>query len=163
LLCALLDLFRAGGGDRYLESALVVAEELRARFFDPRTHELFFTPGGDPTLVLRLSSDSDGATPAASGLAVLGLVRLNSRTGRADCAEIGDAVREREGPVASRAPLYLPTLVRAAALREAELGVAVVLGAPDDARTQALAARARALLGPEDAIVVVTPGAPAAW
>jgi uncharacterized protein len=163
LLCALLDLFRAGAGDRYLEAALVVAEELRARFFDPRARELFFTPGGDPTLVLRLSSDSDGATPAASGLAVLGLLRLASLTGRADLAEVVDAVLEREGPVASRAPLYLPTLVRAAALREAEPGVAVVLGAPADARTQALAARARALLGPEDAVVVVTPGAPPAW
>ena len=163
LLCALLDLFRAGGGERYLDSALVVAEELRARFFDTRTRELFFTPGGDPTLVMRLSSDSDGATPAASGLAVLGLLRLASLTGRADFAEIADAVLEREGPVASRAPLYLPTLTRAAALREAEPGVAIVLGPPGDARTQALAARARALLGPEDAVVVVTPGAPPAW
>jgi uncharacterized protein YyaL (SSP411 family) len=163
LLGGLLDLHRAGAGDRYLEAALVVAGELRARFFDPRARELFFTPGGDRTLVLRPSSDSDGATPSASGLAVLGLVRLASLTGRADLAEVADAVLEREGPVASRAPLYLPTLVRAAALREAEPGVAIVLGAPDDARTQALAARARALLGPEEAVVVVTHGAPPAW
>ena len=163
LLCALLDLSRAGGGDRYLEAAAVVADELRARFFDPRTRELFFTPGGDATLVMRLSSDSDGATPAASGLAVLGLVRLGSLSGRSDFSEIAEAVLEREGPVASRAPLYLPTLTRAAALREAEPGVAIVLGAAADPRTQALAARARTLLGPEDAVVVVTPGARPAW
>ena len=130
LLQALLDLHRAGAGDRYLEAALVVADELRARFFDPRSRELFFTPGGDPTLVLRPASDSDGATPAASGLAVLALVRLVALTGRPELAEIVDAVLEREGPVASRAPIYLPTLVRAAALREAEPGVALVLGDP---------------------------------
>jgi uncharacterized protein len=163
LLGGLLDLVRAGGGERYLESALVVADELRARFFDAKTGELFFTPGSDGTLVVRLSSDSDGATPAASGLAVLALLRLASLTGRAEYAQIVDAVIAREGPVASRAPMVLPTLVRAAALREAELGVAIILGAPDDARTQALAARARSLLGPEDAVVVVTPGAPPAW
>src|SRR5258705_510034 len=70
---------------------------------------------------------------------------------------------QREGPVASRAPLYLPTLTRAEALRESQLGVAIIMGAPSDARTQALAARARSLLGPEDAVVVVDPAAPPRW
>jgi uncharacterized protein YyaL (SSP411 family) len=163
LLQGLLDLHRAGAGDRYMEAALVVAEELRTRFFDPRTRELFFTPSGDPTLVLRPSSDSDGATPAASGLAVLALVRLVALTGRAEFAEVVDAVLEREGPVASRAPMYLPTLVRAAALREAEPGIALVLGDPAHEMTHALAARARALLGPEDAVVVAAPGATPKW
>ncbi|HTO53283.1 MAG TPA: thioredoxin domain-containing protein [Myxococcota bacterium] len=163
LLGALLDLHRAGAGDRYLESALVVAGELRTRFFEARSGELFFTPGGDRTLVMRPTSDSDGATPSASGLSVLELCRLASLTGRAELRELVDAVIAREGPVASRAPLYLPTLVRAAALRDAELGVAIVLGPPDDPRTQGLAARARMLLGPEDAVAIVTPGAPPAW
>jgi hypothetical protein len=163
LLRALLDLHRAGAGDRYLEAALVVAEELRERFFDPRSRELFFTPGGDSSLVLRPSSDSDGATPAASGLAVLALLRIAELTGHAEFAEVVDAVIEREGPVASRAPLYLPTLTRAAALRDAQLGVAVILGPPEDERTRALAARARTLLGPEEAVVVVDPAAPPIW
>ncbi|MFI5316317.1 MAG: thioredoxin domain-containing protein [Myxococcota bacterium] len=163
LLGALLDLHRAGAGDRYLESALVVGAELRARFFEPRSRELFFTPDSDATLVLRPASDSDGATPAAAGLGVLALVRLAELTGRADFAEVADAVIEREGPVASRAPLHLPTLVRAAALRATQLGVAIVLGATGDPRTQALAARARTLLGPEDAVVVVDPDSPPAW
>ncbi len=163
LLGALLDLYRAGAGDSYLESALTVADELRARFFDPKSRELFFTPGSDGTLVFRPSSDSDGATPSASGLAVLALTRLAELTGRADHWEIVDAVLEREGPVASRAPLYLPTLTRAAALRDAGLAVAIVLGPAADSRTQALAARARTLLGPEDAVVVVDPAAPPKW
>jgi len=163
LLGALLDLHRAGAGDRHLEAALAVAEELRARFFDPRTGELFFTPGTDSTLVFRPASDSDGATPAASGLAALGLVRLAEVTGRAEFAEVVDALIEREGPVAGRAPIYLPTLVRAAALREAQLGVAIILGKPGDPRAEALAARARSLLGPEDAVVVVDPDAPPRW
>jgi hypothetical protein len=38
-----------------------------------------------------------------------------------------------------------------------------VLGACDDARTNALAARARRLLGPEDAVVIVPPGETPAW
>jgi len=146
-----------------VEAAIAVAEEIRTRFFDPRTRELFFTAGSDQTLVFRPSSDSDGATPSAAGLAVLGLLRLAELTGRADLAEIVDAVSEREGPVASRAPIYLPTLVRAAALRETQIGVAIILGPQGDPRSEALANRARALLGPEDAVVMVTPGAPPRW
>jgi uncharacterized protein len=163
LLGALLDLYRASAAERWIEAAGAVADEIRTRFYDAGKRELFFTPGGDSTLVFRPSSDSDGATPSASGLAVLGLVRLGELTGRAELAEIVDAVIEREGPVASRAPIYLPTLVRAAALRETQLGVAVIVGAPDDPRTQALAARARTALGPEDAVVVVAPDAPPRW
>ena len=163
LVLALLDLQRADGDARWVEAALAVASELRARFFDPKTRELFFTAASDATLVLRPTSDGDGATPAGAGLAVLALLRLVELTGRADLREVAEAVLEREGPVASRAPLYLPTLTRAAALHASGFGLALVLGAPDDARTQALASRARALLGPEDAVVIVTPGAAPSW
>src|SRR5258706_441840 len=108
-------------------------------------------------------AESGAAGPAPSGLAVLALLRIAELTGRADLAEVVEAVIERQGPVASRAPLYLPTLTRAAALRESQLGVAIILGPQSDARTHALAARARSLLGPEDAVVVVDPAAPPEW
>ena len=163
LVLALLDLHRADGDPRWVESALIVADELRARFYDATKCELYFTSASDATLVLRPASDGDGATPAGAGLAVLALLRLCELTSRADLREVADAVLEREGPVASRAPLYLPTLTRAAALHESGLGLALVLGAADDARTQALASRARQLLGPEDAVVIVPPGANPAW
>jgi len=163
LILALLDLQRADGDARWVEAALVIADELRARFYDPKSRELFFTSASDATLVLRPTSDGDGATPAGAGLAVLALLRLVELTGRADLRDVAEAVLEREGPVASRAPLYLPTLTRAAALHETGLGIALVLGTPGDPGTEALAARARQVLGPEDAVVIVPPGAPPAW
>jgi len=163
VILALLDLYRADGDARRVESALALADEIAARFYEPDSRSLYFSPRGDGTLVFRPDSDGDGATPAAAGLSVLALLRLAELTGRTDLHAIADAVLEREGPVASRAPLYLPTLVRAAALHESGLGVALILGAPADPRAQALAARARALLGPEDAVVLVDPAAPPAW
>ncbi len=163
LALALLDLHRADGDPRWVEAASVVADELRARFYDPVKRELYFTAASDATLVLRPSSDGDGATPAGAGLAVLALLRLFELTAKPELREVFEAVFEREGPVASRAPLYLPTLTRAAALHETGLGFALVLGEPGDPGTQALAARARALLGPEDAVVIVPPGAPPTW
>jgi len=46
--------------------------------------------------------------------------------------------------------------------RERGLSVAVIVGAPDDPRTAALADRARRVLLPEDAVLVAAPGASAA-
>ncbi|MCZ6714515.1 MAG: thioredoxin domain-containing protein [Deltaproteobacteria bacterium] len=163
LLCALLDLHRAGGGDRYLEAALRTADAMRERFFSSDTRDLFFTAGEDSSLILRPVSDADGATPAAAGLAALGLVRLSELCGRSDLREIAQSVIEKQAALANRVPVQVPTLVRAAALLDLGMGVALVLGAPEDPRSQALAARARALLGAEDAVVVMSPDAAPPW
>ena len=161
LLCALLDLSRAGADHAYVDAAVRLAEAIRDRFFDAAAGDLFFSAGNDSTLPHRPGTDSDGATPAALGLAVLGLVRVASLTGRADLAEVAERVLANHAALATRAPLHMPTLVRAAALSEAGPGVALVLGDAADPRTRALAARARAVLGPEDAVVVGP--TPPAW
>ncbi len=163
LLCALLDLQRAGADDRYLDEALEVAAAIRTGFFSPEKADLFFAREGDATLVYRPSSDSDGATPAANGLATLGLVRLAELTGRAELRKLVDAVLETQGPMAQHLPAAAPTLLRAGALRETGLGLALVLGDPDDPRTLALARRGRELLTSEDAVVIAHPGNPPGW
>ena len=62
-LCALLDLHRAGGPDRFASLAVAVAETIRERFFDAAERRLFFSSGDDPALPLRPQSDSDGSNP----------------------------------------------------------------------------------------------------
>ena len=163
LLCALLDLARAGGADRYLGAALTLADAICERFFSAEEGDFFFAGAEDSTLVLRPKSDSDGATPGAAGLAALGLARLAALTGRERYGEVVDAVLATQAPLARRVPQAAPTLLRAAALHEHGLGVALVLGPATDARTHTLAARARTLLGSEDAVVLVAPDAPPAW
>jgi len=163
LLCALLDLHRAGGSDHYMEAALRVAEAIRDRFFNPEARDLFFVPEGNASLILRPGSDSDGATPAAAGLATLGLVRVAELCARADLRKVVEAIIETQGPLVEQVPLQFPTLVRAAALLECGMGVALVLGSPQDPRSQALAARARQLLGPDEAVVLTDPAAVPAW
>jgi uncharacterized protein YyaL (SSP411 family) len=159
LLCALLDLHRAGGADRYLAAALELAEGIRARFFDRAAGKLWFSSGEDSSLVRRPQSDGDGATPAASGLAALGLVRAAALSGRAELREVVDAVLAEAGQLAERVPLALPTLIRAGALREQEPGLALVIGAPDAPAARALAERARQLLGSDEAVLIAAPGA----
>jgi uncharacterized protein YyaL (SSP411 family) len=91
-LAALLDLHRAGCGERWLGLALDVAEEIRARFFDPAENDLFFTPADGESLVHRPRSDHDGATPHSAGLAVVGLLRASTLSGRRELRATAERV-----------------------------------------------------------------------
>jgi hypothetical protein len=161
LLEACLDLYRAGAGDRFAARALELAREIRARFYDPNERDLFLTPSDGEPLVHRPRSDNDGATPHAAGHALLGIARVAELSGDADLAALTRAVLATHAFALERAPHAFPTLLRAAALRERGLSVAVVVGEPDDSRCAALLAAARHALAPEDAVVAVRPGAPA--
>jgi hypothetical protein len=159
MLEACLDLHRAGAGDRWLAAGVALARDLCARFFDPQEHDLFLTPSDGERLVHRPRSDHDGATPQASGLAVLGLLRAGSLTGDAELHRVADAVLTGHAQVLDRAPHAFPTLARAALLAERGTSVAVIVGAADDPATAALAIRARRVLNPEDGVLLAAPGA----
>ena len=110
--------------------------------------------------IFRPGSDPDGATPAAGGLAALGLARIASIGEREDFERAARSIVARDGPIADRQPTAFPTLVRAAAFLDAGGGLGLVLGDADDPGARALAARARRLLGPDDAIVITHPDTP---
>ena len=159
LLDACLDLHRAGAGDAALAIALHLAHEIGDRFIDPLSGAVYYTPVDGEPLVHRPRSDHDGATPAAAGLAAIGLVRLAGLSGLAPFREQADRLIAAESASLEQAPHAFPTLLRAIALRARGLSVAVIVGRADDAMTRALATRARQVLRPEDAIVVAPPGA----
>ena len=161
LLEALLDLHRAGAGERFLAEALAIADAVALRFYDADEGDLYFTPVDGEPLVQRPRSDHDGATPGSTGWAVLGLLRAATLSGRGDLRRIALRVLRTHALVLERAPESEPTLARAALLAESGLSVAVIAGDPDAAATRALASRARFVLGPEDGVVVVRPGSPA--
>jgi hypothetical protein len=161
-LAALLDLHRAGCGERWLALGLEVAEEIRTRFFDADENDLFFTPADGEALVHRPRSDHDGATPHSAGLAVVGLLRAATLSGRRELRTTAERVLRTHAFALERAPFSLPTLARAGAWAERELSVAVVIGDEADPRTAALAQAARRALGPEEAVLVAAPGATSA-
>ncbi len=154
LLAALLDLYRAGAGDRHLGMALEVAEDIAARFFDRERADLFLAPEDGERLVHRPRSDHDGATPHSAGLAVMGLVRAADLSGRGGLREVADAVLRSHAFAVEKVPPAYPTLLRAACLAERGSAVAVVVGDAGSADLRALATRARRLLAPDDAVVV---------
>jgi len=161
MLEACLDLHRAGAGARYLDDALGFARDIASRFYDEDEGELYLTPSDGEALALRPRSDHDGATPHSPGLAVLGLLRAAAISGDAGLARVAERVIRAHAFVLERVPSAFPTLVRAADLAERGLDVAVIVAAPDDPASAALAARARSVLPPEAAVLCVAAGASA--
>jgi uncharacterized protein YyaL (SSP411 family) len=160
MLTALLDLHRAGAGPRYLDAALRFADDLALRFFDADEGDLFLTPSDGESLAERPRSDQDGATPHSTGLAVLGLLRAATLSGSEPARRVAETILRTHAFLLERAPGAFPTLARAAAWGERGLSVAVVVGRPDDPVRAALAHRARRVLAPEEAVVVVDPAEP---
>jgi uncharacterized protein YyaL (SSP411 family) len=161
LLGACLDLQRAGAGDHYLERAEWLATEILERFANQEAGILYLTPGDAGGLIHRPRSDHDGATPDASGLALLGLTRLAALSHSKEIEAFVDRAISEQSLYLERAAHAFPTLLRAVALRARGTSVAVIVGDPGAAQTHALADRARRVLRPEDAVLVAKPGAPA--
>jgi uncharacterized protein YyaL (SSP411 family) len=161
LLEACLDLHRAGAGDRFWSAAAAVADAVVARFFDEEEGDLYLTPSDGEPLVQRPRSDHDGATPHSTGVAVHALLRAAALAGSATWRSVAERTLTSHAFALARAPEAFPTLARAARLLEQGTSVAVVVGDPSAVETRALAARARSVLGPADAVLVCAPGSPA--
>jgi uncharacterized protein YyaL (SSP411 family) len=158
MLEACLDLHRAGAGERFLRAALGFAQDVADRFYDDAEGDLFLTPTDGERLAVRPRSDHDGATPHSPGLAVLGLLRAAAISGDVALARVTERVLRSHAFVLERVPSSYPTLVRAAAIAERGLDVAVIVGPDGDPARAALAAGARTTLAPEAAVLCVTAG-----
>ncbi len=158
LLEACLDLHRAGAGNRYFEAALALAEDIAMRFFDLDQGDLFFSPDDGERLVSRPRTDHDGATPQSTGLAAMGLVRVAALGDRADLQNVVDRLFRTHALALQRAPEAFPTLSRAVLASQRGICVAVIVPGDDAGGAETLAAGARRILRPEDAVIVSSAG-----
>lgn len=76
LIQGLLDLYEATFDVDWLHFALDLQETLDRLFYDATNGGYFSGTGADPTILLRMKEDNDGAEPAASSVAALNLLRL---------------------------------------------------------------------------------------
>ena len=104
LIMGLLELFQANGDPQWLEWALALQRTFDELFWDPVDGGWFSTTGKDPTVLLRMKEDYDGAEPAASSVAVLNLLVLSHLLGQEGAAADDEEKIERTlGVFAARA------------------------------------------------------------
>jgi hypothetical protein len=77
LIFGLLELFQADPDPVWLEWAIALQQRQDELFWDDAAGGWFSTTGQDPTVLLRLKEDYDGAEPTPSSVSVLNLVLLS--------------------------------------------------------------------------------------
>ncbi|KAI4301364.1 hypothetical protein L6164_034651 [Bauhinia variegata] len=82
LISGLLDLFEFGGGINWLVWAIELQESQDALFLDKEGRGYYNTPGEDPSVLLHLKEDHDGAEPSGNSVSAINLIRLASMVTR---------------------------------------------------------------------------------
>ncbi|XP_057461629.1 uncharacterized protein LOC130751906 [Actinidia eriantha] len=78
LISGLLDIYEYGGGIFWLVWAIELQDIQDELFLDKKGGGYFNTAGEDPSVLLRVKEDHDGAEPSGNSVSVINLVRLAS-------------------------------------------------------------------------------------
>jgi uncharacterized protein len=77
LVAGLVELFQADSDPVWLEWAMTLQRRQNELFWDEAAGGWFSTTGRDPSVLLRMKEDYDGAEPTASSVSVLNLLALS--------------------------------------------------------------------------------------
>lgn len=78
LISGLLDLYEYGGRTDWLSWAIDLQATQDELFLDREGGGYFNTPGEDPSVLLRVKEDNDGAEPSGNSVSSINLIRLSS-------------------------------------------------------------------------------------
>jgi uncharacterized protein YyaL (SSP411 family) len=76
LIAGLLDLYEADFDTAHLQWAVELQAKMDSLFWDPEHGGYFSVSGKDPTILLRMKEDYDGAEPSPNSIAAMNLLRL---------------------------------------------------------------------------------------
>jgi uncharacterized protein YyaL (SSP411 family) len=154
LIWGLLELFQAGGGPEWLAWAIALQRQQDEKFWDEREGGWFSTTGEDPTLLLRLKEDYDGAEPAASSVAALNALKLAYLTGDDSMRRKVERTLGRYGPRAGAAGRQIPMMMCALSAWHAGYSQVVIVGPQASPLKQELARHHL----PFAIVIPITPG-----
>jgi hypothetical protein len=160
LIWGLLELVQATGDARWLSWAQALQARQTELFFDRLDGGWFSTTGEDPTVLLRLKEDYDGAEPSAASVAVRNLLTLAHLTGDQAYRAAAERALERYGTEIGRVARVMPLMLSNLAVWHAPATEIVIVGDRADERTLALEREAAERHLPFAVVLPVAPGAP---
>ncbi len=163
LIQGLLDLYEAGFDVRWLQWAEKLQTKMDELFWDTERGGYFNSRADDPSVILRLKEDYDGAEPAPNSVAALNLLRFDWMLGTTGARDKALRTIEALRPHWSRAPHALPQLLVAVELALETPRTVVLAGDPGAADFRALAAVLHEKLGPRRAILAADGGEGQRW
>lgn len=140
LIQGLLDLYETDFDARWLEWAVQLQEKQNALFLDPARGGYFANTSDDPSLLLRLKEETDGAEPSPNSIAVRNLARLSEMTQRPEWRELAERNARAFSAQLQRDPTAMPLLLTGLGWLESSPKQILILG---DASSPAAARLAR--------------------
>ncbi|HEY7790483.1 MAG TPA: thioredoxin domain-containing protein [Vicinamibacterales bacterium] len=146
LIFGLLELVQTDGDPQWLEWAIVLQRRMHEIFWDDAEGGWFATSGDDPTVLLRLKEEYDGAEPAAASLAAQNLLTLAHLTGDAAYLTQVEQVLGAFGVRLRRQSRAVPMMLAVlstwhAQARSEQIAIVGRAGAPDTEALRATAGR----------------------
>jgi hypothetical protein len=138
LVQACLDLYEGTFDSAWLAEAERLQDRQVERFWDVAGRGFWETPGDDPSVLLRMKEDYDGAEPAAGSVAALSLLRLAQLTDRGDLRERARLTLEAFSRRLRELPQALPAMLAALGDALGKPRQVVIAGSPGADDTQAL-------------------------
>jgi uncharacterized protein YyaL (SSP411 family) len=163
LIQGLLDLYEADFDVAWLQWALELQKKQDALFGDPAHGGYFSVAEGDPSILLRMKEDHDGAEPSPNSVAAMNLLRLAQLT---DDRSLHERAVKTIGAFAdqlARMPSTLPQLLCALDASLAKPRQIVIAGKPAAADTRALLREVHAKYLPNKLVLLADSGAGQAW
>ena len=154
----LLELFQSGGNPHWLEFARLLQRRQDEQFWDAEHGGWFSTTGDDPSVILRMKEDYDGAEPSPSSVAVFNLLMLAHLTNEAELFDRIDRTLKMFGPRIGQVARAVPMMMSALSTYHAGVAQVVIVGEPGDESTEALMREAVEKYDPFSVIVPVQPG-----
>ncbi len=111
MIQGLLDLYEATLDSNWLRWAIELQEIQDRLFWDEKGGGYFSASANDPSLVLRMKDENDGAEPAPSSVGALNLLRLGELTDREDLRTKGGETIRAFSTVLSRFPTAMPQML----------------------------------------------------
>ena len=111
LIWGMLELFQATGDADSLRWAIELQGRQDELFWDEQDGAWFSTTGTDPSVLLRLKEDYDGAEPAASSVSALNVLVLAHLTGDDRYRHKAERTLARYGPRAGAAARVIPMMM----------------------------------------------------
>uniref|UniRef100_A0A8B9F1H7 Spermatogenesis associated 20 n=1 Tax=Amazona collaria TaxID=241587 RepID=A0A8B9F1H7_9PSIT len=136
IIQALFDLYEASLDQGWLEWALQLQHMQDKLFWDPKGFAYFSSEAGDPSLLLRLKDDQDGAEPTANSVTVTNLLRAACYSGQTDWVEKARQILAAYAERLQKIPIILPEMARATAVFHHTIKQVVICGDPQGEDTK---------------------------
>jgi hypothetical protein len=162
LIFGVLELFQASGDPQWLSWARELQSRQDELFWDGQSGGWFSTTGSDPSVLVRMKEDYDGAEPSPTSVAAMNLLTLAHLTGeRAYTDRATEAIASFGGRLEEQGRA-VPLMAAALSMSITEGEQIVIIGPRDSAETAALWTAANKKYRPFSVITRVDPADQAA-